>query len=113
MKRLNRLTATEHSLGASLLSVITTMIYGDMASPLGAQWEMAGHKTIASFVTASPIMLFVSALLFLLPRTGNESRIGFFRFIGRYPLLIPYFVISLTFLGSLISVAKFFGFGQK
>ena len=111
--QVRRLTAREHSLSAFLLSVVITMACADMASPLDAKLEMAGHTAVATCVTASPAIVLLSALLVLLPRTGNESRFAFFRFVGRFPLLIRYFVIFLIFIGRLMSTANFFGLGQR
>jgi len=86
-----------------------TFLFADEALPRGAQLGMAGHTTIASLETALPVILFVSALLVLLPRTGNESRFALFRFIGRFPLLIRYFAVVLPFFGIQAMIEKFFG----
>lgn len=107
--RLRRLTAREHNLCAPLLSFVMTFVLADEALPRGAQLRMAGHRTIASLETALPVILFVLALLVLLPRTGNESRIAFFRFVGRFPLLIRYFAVVLPFMGIQAVIEKFFG----
>jgi len=70
---------------------------------------MAGHTTISLLEIALPFAIFATALLFLLPRTGNESRVAFFRFIGRFPLLIRYFAVVLPFFGIQAGIEKFFG----
>jgi hypothetical protein len=86
-----------------------TFIFADMTLPRGAQFRMAGHTMIALLEIALPIALLVSALLVLLPRTGNESRFAFFLFVGRFPLLIRYFAIVLPFSGIQASIEKIFG----
>jgi hypothetical protein len=107
--RLRKLTAREHYLCAPLLAFVLTFILADIALPHGAQLRMAGHTTIALLETALPLALFVSALLVLLPRTGNESRFTVFRFIGRFPILIRYFAVVLPFLAIQAGIEKFIG----
>jgi hypothetical protein len=86
-----------------------TFIFADMALPRGAQLRVAGHTTIAVLETALPLTLFVSALLVLSPRTGNESRFALFRFFGRFPLMVRYFAVILPFLGIQAGLEKIFG----
>jgi hypothetical protein len=86
-----------------------TFILADITSPRGAQLRVAGHTTIALLETALPLALLVSALLVLLPRTGNESRFTVFRFIGRFPILIRYFAIVLPFLVIQAGIEKIIG----
>jgi hypothetical protein len=83
-------------------------VFADEALPRDAQLRGAGHMTVASLETALPIVLFISSLIVLLPRTGNESRFAIFRFIGRFPLLIRYFAVVLPFFGIQASIEKFF-----
>jgi hypothetical protein len=85
-----------------------TFIFADMALPRGAQLRMAGHTRIAVLETAMPLTLFVSALLVLSPRTGNESRFTLFRFFGRFPLLVRYFAVILPFGGIQAGIDKLF-----
>ena len=84
-------------------------MFADIALARGAQLRMAGHTTIALLEAALPLALFVSALIVLLPRTGNESRFTFFRVIGRCPLLIRYFAVVLPFFGIQAGIEKLFG----
>jgi len=107
--RLRRLTQREHRLCALFLAFVITMIYADRTLPRGAQLNMAGYTTISLLETALPFAIFASALLILLPRTGNESRFTFFRFIGRFPLLIRYFAVVLPFFGIQAGIEKLFG----
>jgi hypothetical protein len=86
-----------------------TFMFADVTLPRGAQLRMAGHTTIASLENALPSVLFISALLVLLPRTGNESRFAFFRFVGGFPLLIRYFAVVLPFIVVQESIEKLFG----
>jgi hypothetical protein len=86
-----------------------TFVFNDMASPRSAQLRMAGYTTTATLETVLPVVLFILALLVLLPRTGNESRFSFFRFVGRFPLLIRYFAVILPFGGIQASIDKFCG----
>jgi hypothetical protein len=76
-----------------------TAILADITSVRGAKLKMAEHTTISLLETALPAVIFVAALVILLPRTGNESRIAFFRLVGRFPLLIRYFAGVLAFYG--------------
>jgi hypothetical protein len=107
--QLQRLSAREHSLSATLLSVCTTAIFTDWTSIRGAKLRMAGHTTISSLESALPVVFFVAALVVLLPRTRNESRIAFSRFAGRFPLLIRYFVCALVFYGILACIDLYVG----
>ena len=107
--RLRRLTEREHRLCAPLLAFVITFIFADRTLPRGAQLNMAGHTTISLLETALPFAIFATALLILLPRTGNESRFTIFRFIGRFPLLIRYFAVVLPFFGIQAGIEKFFG----
>jgi|SRR5580658_1439723 hypothetical protein len=107
--QLRRLTAREHLLCASLLSFVVTFIFADMALPRGAELRMAGHMTIAVLETALPFTVFISALLVLSPRTGNESSFSLFRYFGRFPLLVRYFAVTLPFCGIQAGIDKLFG----
>jgi hypothetical protein len=106
---LRRLTALEHYLCASLLSVVITSICADETVPYASHLRTNGFTSLALVETALPIILFLSGLVVLLPRTGNESRIAIFRFIGRYPLLVRYFIVVLPFVGIQKSIEKFLG----
>ena len=108
--RIRRLTAREHSLSAAILSLALTFLTADTASPCSARLSWAGHPTAASFETAFPFIVLVWTLLVLIPRTGNESRIAFFRFCGRFPLLCRYFAVALPFVGIENSIEAYFGF---
>jgi hypothetical protein len=107
--QLRRLTAREHRLSALILSVVLTALFGDWTSIRSAKLNMAGHTTISSLESALPAVFFVAALVVFLPRTGNESRITVFRFVGRFPLLIRYFVCALAFYGILACIDLYFG----
>ena len=106
---LRRLTAREHHLCAPLLAFVLAFVFADLVLPRGSYLRMAGHTTIALLENALPLALFGTALLFFLPRTGNESRFTFFRFIGRFPLLIRYFAVALSFFGIQAGIEKFSG----
>jgi hypothetical protein len=86
-----------------------TFILADFAVPCGAALRMAGHTTLASLETALPVVVLVLALLVSMPRTGNESPHAFFRFVGRFPLVIRYFAVFLLFFGIQAMIEKFFG----
>ena len=76
-----------------------TAVLADMAFPRAARLVTEAHPTAALFYKISPLALFPVALLILLPRTSNDSRIALFRLAGRLPLLARYFIVALTAYG--------------
>ena len=97
--QLRRLTAREHVLSAVLLSFAITFVFLDLTMPRASRLRSEGEAWVASVLTALAIVLFPTALAVLLPRTGNESRIAFFRLVGRLPLLVRYLLVAASFVG--------------
>jgi hypothetical protein len=106
---LRTLTAREHVLSASVLASVMTMLFADFALPHASRLWSEGHPTAASVFSVLPVLVFASGLLMLLPRTGNESRIAFFRLSGRLPFLVRFVLLVLLFCGLAATIDRFAG----
>jgi hypothetical protein len=82
-----------------VLLAALTMITADITLPNAARLRSAGRPATASLLSLLPAFALVAGLLALLPRTGNESRRGFFRLVGRLPLLVRYLLVGLLCYG--------------
>lgn len=66
----------------------------DMAVPQANTLRAAGHAALARYYVAVGILVWAVALVVLLPKTRNDSRLVFVRTLGKLPLPIRYFVIA-------------------
>jgi hypothetical protein len=96
---LRKLTAREHVLAATVLVFTLTMITADIVMAGAARLRSAGYTATPSLLACLPIFAGVVGLIALLPRTANESRYFLFRLVGKWPLLVRYFVIGITVCG--------------
>src|SRR5690348_7020808 len=91
---LPKLTGFNHGALALLLVLAATMLISDITVPAAVELRNAGDPGSASLLTYVPAFTFLTALVGLLPRTGNDSRHATIRVIGKIPLLVRYILIA-------------------
>ncbi|HMJ89069.1 MAG TPA: hypothetical protein VK530_04600 [Candidatus Acidoferrum sp.] len=70
-----------------------------MAMPKASRLHSNGHPDVALYFNVFSVALWFIALFVLLPRRRNTSGIGIVRALGRFPLLLRFFLLILLATG--------------
>jgi hypothetical protein len=81
-----------HVLAALVLAVTLGGPFADLILPRASTLQAAGHTAVARYYVALGDAFWVIALIVFLPPTHNSSGFTIIRSLGRWPLLIRYFV---------------------
>lgn len=104
---LRKLTPREHIGAACVLLFFLTLISADFALPEASRLRDASRPAAASILSWLPVFVFIAGLTVLLPLGGNNSRLEFFRQMGKIPLLVRFQLLVFLAVGIYISIKLF------
>jgi len=90
-----QLSPTWHVLVALFMAFAVFFVSADLFIPHSAMLQRAGHPFIAAWSIGSCYLVGIIGLAILLPRSSNLSRFRWVRFLGRFHLLLRWFIASI------------------